>query len=814
MSVLKAPYNFVPLSKRVVTPYWAPFVSHDVPFEDAQSGTLKVSIKAETEIFVNDGLGKDALKEYFNENGEQIKPFEFNNIDGKYFIPGSSIKGMVRNVLEIMSFGRMENKVNDHRFALRDLSGAMKDIYLKNFKPADNNKGVKGTRCGWLSKNENGTYSLDDCGIPGRISHKVLDDYFQTNFCDFYGERGGFSASNDSHKSAQKKYELFMDNERNHRFSLSPKQDTTGRKKFYIKTDGEIEGTLVFTGQPGVRKKQGNRMTGHFLEFIFFKKIKTIEKVDEKVIQNFLFAYFEDDKKKWSKDWAHWRNELNEGRKIPVFFNADDYGTPKHFGLSYLYKLPYKYSVKESIDNHQKETDVDLSETIFGFIDNEKGALKGRVQFGHAFAQVAEKCSKPRLEVLAGPKASYYPTYIRQSFENGVVKNYKTFMDKSAVISGWKRYPVYKETVSTNPPPVIKGKVNKKVATSFVPLKAGAVFNFEIKYHNLKEIELGALLSALTFHKTNNTFHSIGMAKPLGYGKIKLEIDDISNFDTYLKAFESYMEAELGKFEERWLHSEQITELLTMASEQDYPNDPKPYMDLKDFVKARNKDKYNKNDNYEGLDLYSKLKKNEVKANSFCTPEDIRNMQVKMQEEEKGLKKLRPVKDILNEMEEENKNTVQLLFEKKKQERIEELKQLIHLKQEELRLEKEAQEKEQIAKRREEKRKEALAAGLDVSKVKAKGKKPMKDLDKELKTHYRKEYATNDKSLEADYPEGFVKKEEHGQVIEKIKEIFEACNAKEKKKWLAPFEGNHEFKKVTIWIGEDEARKIYQTLNA
>jgi len=165
-------------------------VSHDVPFEDSQSGTIKVSIEAKTEIFVNDGLSKEALKKHFNDSGEQIKPFEFNSFNGQYFIPATSLKGMVRNVLEVMSFGRMQNKVNDHRFALRDLSGAMKEIYLNNFKPEDApQKGINGVRCGWLYKNESGTYSLDDCGIPGRVSHKVIDDTFNTNLCDFYGER-------------------------------------------------------------------------------------------------------------------------------------------------------------------------------------------------------------------------------------------------------------------------------------------------------------------------------------------------------------------------------------------------------------------------------------------------------------------------------------------------------------------------------------------------------------------------------------------------------------------------------------------------
>ena len=62
-------------------------------------------------------------------------------------------------------------------------------------------------------------------------------------------------------------------------------------------------------------------------------------------------------------------------------------------------------------------------------------------------------------------------------------------------------------------------------------------------------IEIGALLSAITFHKNDLCYHSIGMAKPLGYGKIKLSVLDLNGFSKevkeYLKDFESAMNGEI-----------------------------------------------------------------------------------------------------------------------------------------------------------------------------------------------------------------------------------------------------------------------------
>lgn len=100
--MITAPYNFIPLSDKVVMPFWAKYVSHDIPFENAQSGILKVKITAKSPIYVRNGVSRKVDQKAAERN-------EFNNIDGRYFIPGSSLKGMIRNVMEIMSYGRMKN---------------------------------------------------------------------------------------------------------------------------------------------------------------------------------------------------------------------------------------------------------------------------------------------------------------------------------------------------------------------------------------------------------------------------------------------------------------------------------------------------------------------------------------------------------------------------------------------------------------------------------------------------------------------------------------------------------------------------------
>jgi hypothetical protein len=84
------------------------------------------------------------------------------------------------------------------------------------------------------------------------------------------------------------------------------------------------------------------------------------------------------------------------------------------------------------------------------------------------------------------------------------------------------------------------------------------------------------------------------MAKPLGYGKIELKITNLKNlnyqFEDYLKEFESCMNTEIFDGKIKWHTSEQIVNLLTMATPQNDNN--LEYMELTDFAKKKNDRNY------------------------------------------------------------------------------------------------------------------------------------------------------------------------------------------------------------------------------
>ena len=106
--VIKSPYNFVPLNSDVFIPEWNNLVSQDIPFKDGEDGIIRFTMTNLTPIHISQGKKKDAshisVSCHIDEEGGK-----------RYFIPATSIKGMIRSVAEILSFSKL-NIYNDDYF--------------------------------------------------------------------------------------------------------------------------------------------------------------------------------------------------------------------------------------------------------------------------------------------------------------------------------------------------------------------------------------------------------------------------------------------------------------------------------------------------------------------------------------------------------------------------------------------------------------------------------------------------------------------------------------------------------------------------
>lgn len=519
--MLKAPYNFVPLNKDIYVPSWWNQVSHDIPFSDCEDGYIEVGFSNLSPLFCRDGHSRNNQSDY----SAHIKDKDGNKI---YFIPATSIKGMLRSTLEVLSFAKM-SQYCDRYYGYRDFdtdkTGGKQ--YIESMKQ------VKG---GWLEKRGN-----------QYILHPCAEDFIPVRIDQVKKEFNNYSDKKSSWKN-------------NYALGMYP----------IVRNDSKIW-HLVCTGSM-INQKNPDMSKKH--EYLFSE-----DTIDEIILTN-------EEKKKFltvnepTPEFENYLKHLNKGQRIAVFYLMDNNDNIEAIGLSKMIRYPYKKNVTSIIEGHQKRIkERDLCETIWGCTEDDY-SLRGRVQITHAFTKssIPDSSLIERKGVLGGPKASYYPLYLEQTKDK-----YKTY-DNATTISGRKRYRIHSKGCQFK---LQEGNGNKKVETSLKALPSNQTFFFRINLHNMRKIEIGAILSALTFHATQEAHHNIGMAKSQGFGKLshpQIKLNGLNyEIDEYLKSFEDEMEKwYVRKSNNRhWNESIQVTTLIAIAKEHN--EDELGFMSLKEY---------------------------------------------------------------------------------------------------------------------------------------------------------------------------------------------------------------------------------------
>lgn len=570
MPTIKAPYNFVPLSEKVYFPNWADQISQDIPFSDGEDGIIELSIKNLSPLFVRDGHEKEEPTEW----SSHIR------VDGqkRYFIPATTLKGCFRSVLEILSFSKM-SRYNDDFFGYRSFTTQVSGAYGRKMRN-DRNFG-----CGWLYIS-NGKYYIEVCkkGIA-KIPHTKLKEFFPD-----------FNVGED-HKTAEIK-QLSIGTLAN----PYPDIDISCNSVEYVK-EGRYK--VVCTGF----------MNGKKVEYLFSHETFPAEEISDDIIRKFqtihkYTPYYAGEKGKV----GFLKQRLSSGEKIPVFFEKAG-GIISNIGITRMFRYPYNYSVKNEVEKAQERSSdsrKDLPEAIFGYINSED-QLRGRVQFCHAFCTsvIQDGECAPHKGVFGQPRASYFPLYLNQS--GGSISTY----DSNIPVSGRKRYRIVKgnDTIKLS-----EGNGNEKTLSTFRPLPANKTFLGKIKIHNLRKAEIGALISAITFHgnSTQKVYHNLGLAKSYGYGCVNCQIMALKGLkypiEEYLKAFEeeivSYIRQEYD--EEFSIQNDESIQMLVKIAEATHKKEDMQHMQLGEFEQFKESRNFSQLTEPSQLEL---LDMDEVKVN-------------------------------------------------------------------------------------------------------------------------------------------------------------------------------------------------------
>ncbi len=522
-----APYNFVPLPEKVVSVVnkACDLPDHDKYEQGRHTGYFEVALTTRSPLYIRcpfilDEFLRQEMKSKAEEEKnlpfrEQVKNnphFFYTEDPSKPVVPGSSLRGMLRSLLEIVSYGKLHKVTN-------------KQLLTNNVE------------AGFLVR-ENKGYVIKVCQSARIQRDKLVDNFYTGSGPNMVPRWEGKPPV----QWARVWVKLTRDGGRVTELSYAH------RHKYK-------EGILVITGNMQNKEK----------EFVFLLPTQNSEKIevpedlikrfhdDDQITQWQKMAFPKDKPKQDCRDRHGMlrKNPVNPGD--PVFFLREK-GKLTFLGRAHMFRLPYEKSPLDFIPLElRRPEDIDYAEALFGFVRKEQEiralqesgildyepkqgdkwrAYAGRVFVTDAYLEEGQTgiwwSTDPIVpKILATPKPTAFQHYLVQTdSQKDKLKHYGSKTPDETVIRGHKRYWLQGERKLDD----IKedeSKVSDKSTqhTQFRPVKPGVKFRFRIYFENLSERELGALCWIL--HPPGDPqkeyCHQLGMGKPLGMGAIKLD---------------------------------------------------------------------------------------------------------------------------------------------------------------------------------------------------------------------------------------------------------------------------------------------------
>lgn len=549
-----APYNFVALNHTVLNS--VRFSSNDKYLDERLNGYIEITAIPKTPIFIRSADNLEAFKGKQSdlESNKPINSDFFHAYDEKR-IPGSSYRGMVRTLLEIVSWAKFTYFEDKHLYfrAIKDEHRKLSNDYKQ--KLIDDK------------------LSFDD---PQRHKHFRLKYNFKAGYLCF--EDGDYFIYPAVQDKADK-FELYrIDKNKltgfhNHDivyFSTNPitpsadsrswyTSETMRRKGIDLKIEYATVATISATHASGL--KEGTLVISGYMpkkhwQWIINKRDSNSSnkiRINDKAIK----AY-QDDKNR--DDQWDLLKELQKGKRyIPCFYLSKTINSQieiLEFGHTGYFRVKYENSIADHVPKElQNSVVIDLATSLFGSVDDP--GFSSRLFFEDLKCKNSfEECGQNIPSILSNPKPTSFQLYLEQSNANGQLNDYnQTDPSVNAPIRGYKLYWHKKneqwqaqklgkqlatllhkkydlnftdetsfESIDAATMlkilDIVKTDSDEKHYTVINPVMNGE-FKGRIRFENLMPHELGALLFVLDLPKCH--YHKIGMGKPLGLGSVEIK---------------------------------------------------------------------------------------------------------------------------------------------------------------------------------------------------------------------------------------------------------------------------------------------------
>jgi hypothetical protein len=267
--------------------------------------------------------------------------------------------------------------------------------------------------------------------------------------------------------------------------------------------------------------------------------------------------------------WEHYEDDREQSRgfptrelqdRKPLFYLLDAEGKLVFFGPTMMFRLPYPNTVGDLIPKHLQQLpapNLDLAEAIFGTVSGGR-SVKGRVfvedapwdGLGLPYLEQGERGRRTPY-ILGSPKPTAFQHYLVQpgakmedgtfrpagaqgrtlcTYHHAAGKGPFYFTDNDGfllaetdgtVIRGTKCYWHQPKITDRHRFRQDLARPDETQFTVIRPVRPGTVFKGRLRFENLTDVELGALLSVLQLKPSQR--HRLGTGKPFGMGSVKID---------------------------------------------------------------------------------------------------------------------------------------------------------------------------------------------------------------------------------------------------------------------------------------------------
>lgn len=570
-ATLTAPYRFVVIPDRIVKAQDATkLASWGFPIPGGFCGEIEVEWTFETPMLIG----------VEDEDGV-AGPLRLGD---DYVIPGTTLRGMMRAAMSIVTRARLAQVNANHRYGVRDFTHPL-------FKESAGTQRLawSNLKAGWLRKKdrseteggqESSDYVLTPCdkamvrirALPRSFNRGGPTDnggwhrdWLKTKLAERY-EIAGFLQA----RHGKKAIFNFEDSTKTPGFAPDPSAadhvmpggGSTDKGWFVFSNNSpslkNVDAALLDAQQASPR--QGDRKKR---EYVFFDRPNQQEiRLTRQDFENFERINSKPSRTKSKPDgsYAVMHPTLEHGNRIPVFYVGNPGNDDPDFamGLTRLFKLLHKYSVGDVLLRQKRHKidprDPDMVEALFGHVYDRKDlgiseedaersppgsvARKGRLAFGFASLSSATPAAPTGIitTTAMAPRASYAPYYLR-----GPIKDWTDIAvsgrEGDARLAGRKRYfPRFPAEQLADAAGVIENTLAKRKSPDATdthselrllkPKTPGGRLSFRgaIRLHNVTAVEIGAVLWTLTFGGDISKRHMIGRAKNAGAGQAKATV--------------------------------------------------------------------------------------------------------------------------------------------------------------------------------------------------------------------------------------------------------------------------------------------------